>query len=85
MSSASRVTVPWTVLLVGGLALLAAGAGATYMGLRSSASRSQPTVDREGVAGPASARRACRRRPLVRRDVVGAASGCRGPAQQAGR
>ena len=52
MSSASRVSVPWTVLLVGGLALLAAGAGATYMSLRSSAARPQPTVDREGVPAP---------------------------------
>lgn len=51
MSSASRVRVPWTVLLGGGLALLAAGAGATYVGLRSS-SRSQPTGNHEGVQAP---------------------------------
>ncbi len=52
MSSASRVGVPWTVLLVGGLALLAAGAGAAYLGLRPSGSRSQTTGDDEGVRAP---------------------------------
>ena len=61
MSSASRVTVHGRSSLVGALALLAVGAGATYMGLRSSASRSQPTVDRERRAGLASARRGRRR------------------------
>lgn len=35
-SRGSRVTVRWAVLVVAGLALLAAGAGATYVGLRSS-------------------------------------------------
>ena len=35
MSMESRVNVRWTVLAVGGLGLLAVGAGATYVRLRS--------------------------------------------------
>ena len=49
MSSASRVTVPWPVLLLGGLALLAAGAGATYVGLRPAGRPTLPSGDHEGM------------------------------------
>lgn len=38
MNGSSRVSVRWPVLVVAGLALLAAGAGAAYLGFRSSAS-----------------------------------------------
>ena len=60
MSSASRVSVPWTVLLVGGLALLAVGAGDLP---EPAAERVAVTDDwrSRGRAGPASARRAHRR------------------------
>ena len=43
MNSESRVSVRWAVLIVAGLALVAVGAGATYMGLRSRATL--PTSD----------------------------------------
>jgi hypothetical protein len=64
MNSASRVTVRWTVLAAGALGLLAAGAGATYLVLRSSgplrseSSRSEPdasTSSRSGTRPPIAA------------------------------
>ena len=41
MNSESRVSVSWPVLVVAGMALLAAGAGAAYLGLRSTGSPRQ--------------------------------------------
>ena len=48
MSSASRVTVSWPALVLGGLVLLAAGVAGTYVGLRS-AGPTLPSGDHEGT------------------------------------
>ena len=48
MNAKSRVTVRWPVLAVAGLALVAAGAGAAYIGLRPSASP-RPAPNEPGV------------------------------------
>ncbi len=54
MSAESRVTVRWTVLVVAGLVLLALGAGATYVGLRSSGSSRTASDEHAVLAGAGS-------------------------------
>lgn len=56
MSSESRVNVRWPVLIVAALVLLAIGAGATYVGLRSSASSQAASAEHAAMDGAGSAR-----------------------------
>lgn len=51
MNTESRLTVRWTVLVVAGLVLLAAGAGATYIGLRTSATSRAASGDHADLSG----------------------------------
>ncbi len=57
MNSKSRVSVPWTVLVAAALALLAVGAGAAYVGLRSTRQAPSASDDHTGMTrqGPAAA------------------------------
>ena len=55
MNSESRVSVRWAVLIVAALALIAVGAGATYIGLRSSARpKSDEHTTMAGTPSPAA-------------------------------
>ncbi|MDO8678615.1 MAG: efflux RND transporter periplasmic adaptor subunit [Acidobacteriota bacterium] len=54
MNSESRVTVRWSVLVGAAVALLAVGAGATYFGLRSSASPRPASDEHAAMAGTGS-------------------------------
>ena len=52
MNSESRISVRWPILVMAALALLAVGAGATYVGLRMSATSRSTSNDHAGVASP---------------------------------
>jgi RND family efflux transporter MFP subunit len=54
MNSESRVNVRWTVLVVAALVLLAVGAGATYIGLRSTASSRTASDEHAAMVGTGS-------------------------------
>lgn len=55
MNPQSRVNVRWTVLLLAGVLLLGAGAGAAYLGLRSKMAAPLPTETAMRMPGPALA------------------------------
>ncbi len=72
MSSESRLSVRWPVLVVAALALLAVGAGATYVALRSSASSRATSDARAGMAGTGSPRAVGTENPTSARDASAA-------------